>query len=241
MKHVGDPRRPARVRPVVEGERDAAPDRRLAWDQPLALDSPDRRRAMQRGSPPPVVAVALRPVAAVDRPCAPSSKSRLPSRSASRDQCAGGRSIGAPPARRLRFSPVTTDRPSASAASPAAASARMWTRSLPGGSAETVLPGALAELPRGGDALFSPLAGGANEGGPPELACAGVAGRACWAVVERCRPRCSARSTMCRPRRFRRRILRLRPRRRRRSPWRCFAPGSSHCGRTPGPERSAMC
>jgi hypothetical protein len=38
------------------------------------------------------------------------------------------------------------------------------------GSAEIVLPGALAELPRGGLALFSPLAGGVNDGGFPELA-----------------------------------------------------------------------
>jgi hypothetical protein len=45
---------------------------------------------------------------------------------------------------------------------------------LPGGSAEIVFPGALAELSRGGLALFSPLAGGVNGGGFPELV--GVAG-----------------------------------------------------------------
>jgi len=71
---------------------------------------------------------------------------------------------------------ITSDRPSASAASPGRLQPECGRVALPGGSAETVLPGALAKLPRGGDALFSPLAGGANEGGFPELACAGVAG-----------------------------------------------------------------
>jgi hypothetical protein len=41
---------------------------------------------------------------------------------------------------------------------------------FPGALAEFALPGALAELPRDGLALFSPLAGGANDGGWPELA-----------------------------------------------------------------------
>jgi hypothetical protein len=40
---------------------------------------------------------------------------------------------------------------------------------LPGGSAEIVFPAAVAELPRGGLALFSLLVGGVNDGGFPEL------------------------------------------------------------------------
>src|SRR5213594_2411594 len=45
---------------------------------------------------------------------------------------------------------------------------------LPGGSAEIVFPGALAESPRGGLALFSPLVAGVNDGGFPELVGAAV-------------------------------------------------------------------
>jgi hypothetical protein len=55
---------------------------------------------------------------------------------------------------------------------------------LPGGSAEIVFPGALAESPRGGLALFSPLVGGVNDGGLPELV--GVAVPAAGAVVCDC-------------------------------------------------------
>jgi hypothetical protein len=40
---------------------------------------------------------------------------------------------------------------------------------LPGGSAVIVFPGALAESPRGGLALLSPLVGGVNDGGFAEL------------------------------------------------------------------------
>ena len=45
-----NPRRPARVRPVVEGERDAAADRALARSESVALDPPDRGGALKRGS-----------------------------------------------------------------------------------------------------------------------------------------------------------------------------------------------
>src|SRR4029079_10160903 len=107
-----------------------------------------------------VSAVALWPVATVDRPCTRRSGGSRPSRSASADKCAGGRSMRRPTRRAdsllaratgamihrsgtgLRREPQPEGDPVA----------------LPGGSAEIVLLGALEELPRGGLASCSPLA-----------------------------------------------------------------------------------
>ena len=141
------------------------------------------------GSEALVVAVALRPVATVDRPCTPSSRSRPPSRRASRDQCAGGRSMRRPTRRAdsllVRLSGPWSDDPDrptrggvnrnarglpCPADSPSSTSRRVAELPHPGALAEIVLPGALAELPRGGLALFPPLAGGVNDGGFPKFA-----------------------------------------------------------------------